>query len=248
MITSADMSRLIDDLYAAALGECGWDMPLARLTDLTKGMATTVELHDIVGNCHLFSHSVRLDQSLMPVYVRDFSHRNPRVGHLMRNRSRVAHDHMFMTETDMDADPFYAEFLRPQGLRYFVSADSGLIGGRVRGAIAVQRGGGVRGADDDTVRLMELLAPHIERSLTLFWKRTRSATDPRHFDHAMSTLGLTRAESRMARGLSLGEGVVAYARRTGISVNTAYVHYARIKDKLDCRTQAELALRLRDLR
>ena len=35
MITSADMSRLIDDLYAAALGECGWDMPLARLTDLS---------------------------------------------------------------------------------------------------------------------------------------------------------------------------------------------------------------------
>ncbi|MCB1386405.1 MAG: helix-turn-helix transcriptional regulator [Nitratireductor sp.] len=242
-----ELSVLIDRLYAAAHGEEEWDGALNRLCDLCGARAATVEFHDVVEGAHLFSHSIRLDQALMPVYVREFAGRNPRVRHLQTSRQRIAFDHLFMTETEMDRDPFYAGFLRPQGLRYFVSVDSALFDRRVKGAVALQFGGKISGVQQEGIDFMTVLAPHFNRALGVFWRNNALDLDPEHLDKQLAAFSLTPAERRLARAVAAGERLPDYARRTGISINTAYTHYARVKGKLDCRSRGELVGRLASL-
>ena len=239
-----DVVELIDRLYCAAYGECQWSDPLNRLCDLTGARAATLEYHDVMADAHLYSETTRLDQSLMPVYVDDFAHRNPRVAHLKTTREGIAFDHCFMSEGEMDRDPFYADFLKPQGLRYFVSVDSSLFDQRVKGAIAIQFGGAVRGANHSGIEFMTLLASQFDRALGVFWRNHALELDPDHLDKQLATFSLTPAERRLARAVAAGERLPVYARRTGISVNTAYTHYARVKDKLDCSNRNELVSRL----
>ena len=239
-----DVVELIDRLYGAAHGECPWSDALNRLCDLTGARAATLEYHDVIDSAHLHSETIRLDQSLMPVYVNDFAHRNPRVAHLTTTRERIAFDHCFMSEEEMDRDPFYADFLQPQGLRYFVSVDSSLFDQRVKGAIAIQFGGAVRGANHAGIEFMSLLSSHFDRALGVFWRNRALELDPDHLDKQLAALSLTPAERRLARAVAAGERLPGYAQRTGISVNTAYTHYARVKEKLDCGSRNELVSRL----
>src|SRR5690606_414372 len=53
-------------------------------------------------------------------------------------------------------------------------------------------------------------------------------------------LGLALAEARLAVALADGESLAQYAARRGVSINTVRTHLARIRGKLDCRTQADV--------
>ncbi|MEO1199272.1 MAG: hypothetical protein AAFX39_08560 [Pseudomonadota bacterium] len=59
--------------------------------------------------------------------------------------------------------------------------------------------------------------------------------------------GLTPAEAALALALRSGLSVVGHARDQDVSRNTAYTHYARLKEKLGCRRQADLIGRLSGL-
>jgi DNA-binding CsgD family transcriptional regulator len=60
--------------------------------------------------------------------------------------------------------------------------------------------------------------------------------------------GLTEAEANLALALQQGTGVADYARTRGLSLNTAYTHLRRVKEKTGCHHMAELILWLNDLR
>jgi DNA-binding CsgD family transcriptional regulator len=60
-------------------------------------------------------------------------------------------------------------------------------------------------------------------------------------------LGLTEAEANLALALQEGMGVADYARARGLSLNTAYTHLRRIKEKTGCKHMAELIRWLNDL-
>ncbi|MGH6736052.1 MAG: hypothetical protein ACRECX_08230 [Methyloceanibacter sp.] len=61
-------------------------------------------------------------------------------------------------------------------------------------------------------------------------------------------LGLTAAEARLAQALQGGASVADYARDHGLSLNTAYTHLRRIKEKTGCKRLPELIRWLNDLR
>ena len=60
-------------------------------------------------------------------------------------------------------------------------------------------------------------------------------------------LGLTEAEANLAQALQEGMAVTDYARARGLSLNTAYTHLRRIKEKTGCKHMAELIRWLNDL-
>jgi DNA-binding CsgD family transcriptional regulator len=235
--------RIVDALYAAALGEADWLRALALISDSLEGRAATLEIHDAIDGKLLHFHSFGIDSTTIPVYVRDFSW-NSRVSFMSRARDSVGFDHLFLTEAEINRDPFYMEFLAPAGLRYFVSAHSPLIAGRVKGTISVQRSGRVRGPAPDHIKAMRLLQPHIARALRLYWTRCISEIDPSYFDRRLGSFGLTGAERRLAAALAFGETLSEYARRNCLSINTVYTHYRRTKEKMGAGNQAALVARL----
>jgi DNA-binding CsgD family transcriptional regulator len=71
----------------------------------------------------------------------------------------------------------------------------------------------------------------------------------RRGSHALGeALGLTGAEARLAQALQQGTSVTDYARKHALSLNTAYTHLRRIKEKTGCKRMPELIRWLNDLR
>lgn len=244
MLTLDEVVRLTDDMFAAAMGEESWDRPLTDLAEMLGHDAVSMEVHDTRRGRMLHHHAVRLDPASMGKYRRDFAQDNPRVAFLRKGLTRISHDHLFMSETDMDGDRFYADFLAPMGLRYFLSAESDLDAAGVKGVIALQRSGRVSGADDDSLTAMAQLEPIFARALRLFWTRQEFRINPAAMLKLLRSYGLTDGESRLAQALASGDSLRTYAQQAGITMNTVYTHYARVKAKLDCRDQAALVRRL----
>jgi DNA-binding CsgD family transcriptional regulator len=238
---------LLDGVYAAALGEQAWQPNLAALADFLGYSATSLELHNVRQGHLLHFETSRIDVADMHVYQRDFLCDNPRIKHLRMARMPISHDHLYMSETDMNRDRFYADFLRPRELRYYLAAETSVFDGEIKGGLAFQRSGSVSGADEEGIRLLTLMEPHLTRAIKLYWRRLRQTIDPDYFDRRLASYTLTDAERRLARALAQGERLAEYASRTAVSMNTIYTHYRRIKEKLDCRDQAALAARLRDI-
>jgi len=238
---------VVERLYAAATGEGEWSQALVAIADALGSSAATLEIHDVASARLLSFDSVRLDPSTIPVYVKDFASQNPRSAFLQRSGHVLSFDHLFLTEGEMDQHPFYADFLAPIDLRYFIAAQTPLLDGHVKGVLAVQRSGRVRGAAEDDIKAMEMLVSHVNRAIGLYWARMRNDIDPGHLDCVLAQHGLTPAERRLARALACNETIRDFARRTGVTMNTVYTHYGRIKHKLDCGRQGELIARLRML-
>ena len=60
----------------------------------------------------------------------------------------------------------------------------------------------------------------------------------------LQDLGLGPAEARLAVAIAEGFSLAEHAARTGVSINTVRTHLARLRSKLDCRTQAEVVRRV----
>jgi DNA-binding CsgD family transcriptional regulator len=59
--------------------------------------------------------------------------------------------------------------------------------------------------------------------------------------------GLTDAEVQLAHGLANGLSLHKYAEQNGLSINTIYTHYHRLKDKTGSVNQAVLIANLKDM-
>lgn len=60
--------------------------------------------------------------------------------------------------------------------------------------------------------------------------------------------GFTEAEANLARALQSGQSVTAYAEGRAVSINTAYTHLRRLKEKTGSNRLAELLRKLDDLK
>lgn len=238
---------VVDGAYAAAHGETGWEGALTGLADMLGHQAATLEFHNVADSSLLHMQYARIDPASFKTYADDFVHLNPRADYLRTSRAEIVHDRLILSERGMDQHPFYAAFLKPHGLRYFLALHSQEIDGYAKGVISLQRSGKESGLDAHTLSVFEALAPHLKRALAVYWARHRSQIDPDYFDRALALAGLTGAERRLARALAFGETPPEYARRTGVSINTAYTHFRRIKSKLECKTQRQLSARLQEI-
>ncbi len=238
----------LDDIYAAAEGAQAWDVALQKLADLLNYQQGNIEFHDVRQGGLRHMEVVNIDPADIAIYGRDFARDNPRVNHLRGARTALSFDHLFLSEAEMDRDPFYAEFLAPRNLRYFVSSNSDVFDGNMQAVLALQRDARLREADEEGIRVMAHLRPHLNRALKMTWSRLKSELSADRFGVALQSFGLTAAETRLATALAHGDGLRDYAARKGLSINTVYTHYARVKAKLDCADQASLARRLEALK
>jgi DNA-binding CsgD family transcriptional regulator len=170
-----------------------------------------------------------------------------------------------LCDSDLQGTTFWQAWIAPQGFRAWgcavVSRDAStttyleFLGRRERLPFG-----------EATMRMLELLTPHVRRVLTLSARpepppaaRVEPLNPPELAGRAPGSvpsafeLGLrtryklTRAEARLASCLARGLSLKAAADQLCVSLNTARTHVARVYDKTGTCRQAEfLALVLRD--
>ncbi len=127
----------------------------------------------------------------------------------------------------------------------------------LRNALAAsgeQKGGGC----DITVSRLSGKAPYIlavrpyrdatSRAGAFVFIRDPAAEALRNDELLRRVFGLTGAECELAGALVKGQSLRGYADRKGLSINTVYTHYRRLKDKTRSAHQAALISTLKDIK
>ncbi len=158
----------IESIYIAASDPSHWPVTLQAIADCFDDVGAILIYGRDDG-----SFGVIESPSLEAITAEYALHWSTRDIRALRSRERgyflkrdVITDRDLLTPEEMDADPFYSDLLRRHGLKYFaaaiVSPDP-----RIEVALSVQRALGRAEYSEDELKILERLAPHVERSLRL---------------------------------------------------------------------------------
>ena len=121
----ADADRLlgaIESIYAAGLDEARWPEALRATAAFTGSIAATIEVFQESPMAMNEFRVAGLPSQAEIAYLDHYSRHNPRAGYAFRHLSqRFIADYQVLDETSMDRDEYYAKYLKPIGLRYFLS-------------------------------------------------------------------------------------------------------------------------------
>jgi DNA-binding CsgD family transcriptional regulator len=164
--TESDFLTVVDNIQAAALDAELWAPALDSIADLVGGAVATTELIEIERARPVYADfSDRLNTETVNEYLYYYSGINPRIADGMGRRAgTVRYDHAFMTDAEIDRDEYYADFVRPLDLKYFVSGHV-YSSARHAGLFAVQRSTAQGHVGDKEVQLVQRLIPHMRHAL-----------------------------------------------------------------------------------
>jgi DNA-binding CsgD family transcriptional regulator len=197
-----DLMLAITEIYAAGLDPQKWPEALRHVTSLVGGVGTTLEILAVPSLQLRAIYAYGL--SGVGPYREHFAKLNVRLPHAIRQPSgAVLYDGQFYGDADIDADPFYMEFLRPYELRYFV-------GGVIAKSPEEWIGTGVQLSPKQghptpaKMKLMQALLPHMQQAVDVM-QRLGKASD--------ANVAFERTLDWLAAGVVLvgADGAVCYA-------------------------------------
>ncbi|MEM7608679.1 MAG: helix-turn-helix transcriptional regulator [Myxococcota bacterium] len=167
MSDSDPMLGAIELIYASALGEVPWERSLRAVGGVFHGRGVTLESHARRAQAMTFFDHADVPASGAAAYEAHFYSVCPRVApHFRLPAGAVAHDESILSAEEIHDSEFYIDFLRPAGLKYFVS---GLLfnDGLRHGVLSVQLPKDRGAVTDDEIARMGSLIPHLQRALKL---------------------------------------------------------------------------------
>lgn len=214
----SELSKVIIAWHAAALDSAKWPSALTTLADFMGAVDCTLEIHHGPAKTPLFfSGGNRLPKEGMKAYLAHYASVCPRIDYIgAQPEGAVGYDHGFMSETEMDRDEFYADFLAPDDLRYFMSATLMNRANALNGFTAIHRSPGQGHATGRDVERLRRLVPHLGQAL----------------DTHMRLAAHTRTESCLLESLEQIETGILLLDAAGdlIFANTAAAAIAREDD------------------
>lgn len=204
--------QAVEAVHAAGLDETLWPYALSRVTALIGGVGTTFEAAEksTMRLTDFWAHGIPPGSEIR--YVENFISISPRIQLGFNERfDEIGYDYMLIDEAGIDRDAYYSDFLRPNGLRYFVSASLTRTA-REYSCVAVhrsQRQGHVGARESD---LMRHLLPHFRHAFDMN-RRFREAS--------RLSVGLGRALDWLADGVALmrADGKLLYANEALLSIS-----------------------------
>src|SRR3712207_1674717 len=182
-----ELSTLIDRVYDAAAGFCGWDEALSDLARLLGGSAAVL---GVVGpRCPGRVVQVGVDPACMARYLERHAGRNELAA---RSASlpvgAVVTDGSVMPKAEFQRTAFYDECLRPQGLHSLVNlrAARGEHGAVANVCVLRTAREGEFGAEE--VELFSRLAPHLRRAVAVHTRLAEAEGDRRALAEALERL------------------------------------------------------------
>lgn len=106
------LDQVIDDIYEASVAVELWPKVLANVARLGGGAGASFISGERYPVCFMATPEIA-------ALVQDFAaqqHENPRIAHALKQRDGAFEtDHDLMSAAEIEAHPFYTEFMRPRG-------------------------------------------------------------------------------------------------------------------------------------
>ena len=153
----------ITRIHAAGLDSTIWPEALSLVANLIGGRGATLEFLDrsSLRPRDMYAHGI---PDVVGSYLEYYAPQSPRLAFGVRQPAgAICYDALFVNEAEMDTHPFYAEFLAPLDMRYFVGAvistsPSELV------VSAVQMTPAQGHPDPTKIRMMGHFVPHFQQA------------------------------------------------------------------------------------
>lgn len=167
MATDERFARVLEKIYAATLSDAFWPDALREVGGLFGSSFAHFEVLDKATGQPVYFRNEGASDAALQDYVAHYASVSPRAAQgSTLPAGAVSFDYDILTEAQMDRDEFYADFMRPQGYRYFISAN--LINSRrTFGVFSVQRRIEQGHASEEEIEMMRRLAPHLSQAVRI---------------------------------------------------------------------------------
>jgi DNA-binding CsgD family transcriptional regulator/PAS domain-containing protein len=247
-----DMLKTVESVHAAGLDERLWPSALSHVTKMVGGVGTTLEAVDKLSMqlTDFWAHGVPPGSECR--YVDQFISTSPRTAlGFNPGADGIGYDYIVIDEATIKRDPYYAEFLRGAGLRYFVSGTL-VCTPQEFVCLAVQRSPRQGHVDTREIALIRQILPHLRQAFDVTRRLRRSDAAPRALERTLNWLAdgaalirgdgaviyVNEALQAMARR---NEGIRLGKRRIEFASHDANVRYAQAVASACGLSQGELA-------
>ena len=167
MPNDEQVTLILEKIYAATLNDAFWPEALRAVGGLFGSEFAHFEVLDKKSGLPLYFQNEGADPAALQDYVDHYSAVSPRVaaGKWLAEGT-VSCDYDILTEAEMDRDEYYADFMQPQGYRYFVSANL-INDAKTFSVFSVQRRIEQGHVSDGELALMRRLAPHLSQAVKI---------------------------------------------------------------------------------
>lgn len=160
-------SRALEKIYAATLSESFWPDALRTVSGLFDSDFAHFEVLEKKTGRPVFFRNVGATAESLDLYVAHYAETSPRAAHGKdKPEGYVSYDHQLLSEAEIGRDEFYADFLQPQGYKYFIASNL-LNNEDLFSVFSVQRHLSQSHVDSEEIALMERLTPHLSQALKI---------------------------------------------------------------------------------
>lgn len=240
MNTETEILAVVENLYATALEDDPWTRSLDALSNLFGAAGVSFE---IIENASKKPSFMELSSELRAVvpsheYLDYYGARSPRVEFCFdKPAGFISYDHMILSDAEMDRDEFYADCIRPVGLRYFIAAHV-YCSESHQAVLAAQRTPAQGHVGEAEIELMERLVPHLQQATDLKFRLAAERIENRFglesleaLDEGCLIVDRTRTvlhiNQRAGEMVSAGDGIGMIRNRLVFADKNAARHYRR---------------------
>jgi DNA-binding CsgD family transcriptional regulator len=228
--------RTIDAIYAAGVDDARWPDALKAATKLIGGIGATFEVIDKTTCEPREWRAWGIPETSELQYLEHYAPLSPRAPAAFRLGAReVFFDYAALDDAAMDRDPFYADFLRPHGFRYFISTN--VVHNQHEAApFAIQRSPEQGHVGKREIALMHCLTPHLRQAYDMAVRLRSAARTTDAFERALDWLtdgaALLRKDGRVLYANDVFQ--VMAGRGDGVRLNRGTVEFAAPQAQARC--------------
>lgn len=167
MVSEVQFSQALEKIYAATLSEAFWPDALRTVGNLFDSDFTHFEVLEKKTGRPVFFRNEGASQDALDLYVNHYAAVSPRapIGEA-QPEGHVSFDHDMLSETEIDRNEFYNDFMIPQGYKYFLSANL-INNADMFSVFSIQRPMGQSHASETEIELMRRLTPHLSQAMKI---------------------------------------------------------------------------------
>lgn len=164
-ISCDQIQQLISHIYDAALEPEKWKVALEKIADLLKAEQAYMRIINTKTNDVQLAYCHNKDPDWVRAYKDHYVHIDPWLNTILKAKnSFIACTHHYMSDKKYQSLEFYNDFVSPQGTHFGLGGKIH-IGENITNYLALNRQKKKQGFENEHFNTMQLLAPHIQKSL-----------------------------------------------------------------------------------
>jgi DNA-binding CsgD family transcriptional regulator/PAS domain-containing protein len=147
-----------------------WSYCLSEIARVSRSRAAVVQVSGLAKRNLVQLEQVNIEAEEIEEFGKYYLPNSPRLeyGNTIP-LGQIFSDYDFISESEMDENEYYADFLAKWGFRY-CAGGAFLIGPDLLAHFSIQRTRREGHVDDEQIRLLERLLPHVKRAMELEWR------------------------------------------------------------------------------